>query len=60
MLEFASVTRSVGAVLLVGNLLIICHELGHYLVARYFGIARSSLHNRVRSGAGPPCQTDAV
>ena len=49
MLEFASVTRSVGAVLLVGNLLIICHELGHYLVARYFGIAAA----RFTIGFGP-------
>ena len=41
--------RSVAAVLLVGNVLIVCHELGHYLAARLAGV-------RVRSfaiGFGP-------
>ena len=38
MLELASIAKSVAAVLVVGNLLIICHELGHFLAARFFRI----------------------
>ena len=38
MLEFFSSIRSVAAVLLVGNLLIVCHELGHLWVARLAGV----------------------
>ena len=42
--------RSVAAVLLVGNFLIICHELlGHYLAARLLGVPAS----RVAIGFGP-------
>ena len=43
--------RSVAAVLLVGNFLIICHELlGHYLAARLLRVPAS----RVAIGFGPP------
>jgi len=49
MLELASACRSAAAVLMVGNLLIVCHELGHYLVARFFGIEAQ----RFTIGFGP-------
>jgi regulator of sigma E protease len=38
MLDILSGLRAVIAVLLVGNLLIVCHELGHFLAARCLGV----------------------
>ncbi len=49
MIEVLSTIRSVAAILLVGNLLIICHEVGHYLVARSFGVQA----RRFTIGVGP-------
>jgi len=42
MTDILSAARSALAVLFVGNLLIVCHELGHYIVARYFGVQAQS------------------
>ena len=36
--DILSALRAAAAVLLVGNLLIVCHELGHFLAARGFGV----------------------
>jgi regulator of sigma E protease len=38
MLDILSGLRAVIAVMLVGNLLIVCHELGHFLAARWLGV----------------------
>ena len=36
--DILSVLRAAAAVLLVGNLLIVCHELGHFVAARWLGV----------------------
>ena len=38
MLDILAGLRAAAAVLLVGNLLIVCHELGHFLAARCLGV----------------------
>jgi regulator of sigma E protease len=49
MLQLLPVVRSIAALLLVGNLLIIAHEGGHYLAARFLGVRTS----RFVIGFGP-------
>ena len=49
MTDMLSAARSAIAVLFVGNLLIVCHELGHYLAARCFGVQA----RRFTVGFGP-------